>query len=97
MILKFTLYMHPLILQDIIQTETATLQDQTEQICLPYLTKEVNPKLDQKTHVEYLLNILTNPLPKSYLTLDASRPWIIYWTLCAYALLGQSVEEYRER
>lgn len=89
--------MHPLILPDTIETETLTLQNQTEQICLPYLIENENPQLYQKTHIEYLLNILTKPLPKSYLTLDASRPWIIYWTLCAYALLGKSVEEYRER
>ncbi|KAG4302672.1 hypothetical protein PCK1_001027 [Pneumocystis canis] len=79
------------ILSDTIETETAALQYDTEQTCLRYLKDHmIEQQLHQKSHLEYLLNVLTKPLPKSYLTLDASRPWIIYWTLCAYALLGQS-------
>lgn len=86
-----------LILPDIVQTETAAIQYETEQICLRYLTGTTKPQFHQIKHLKYLTDILTNPLPKSYLVLDASRPWIIYWTLCAYALLGQSVDPYRER
>ncbi|KAG5437281.1 hypothetical protein PCANB_001074 [Pneumocystis canis] len=78
--------------------QTSTLQYNTEQACLRYLeNNKIERKLHRELHLKYLLNLLANPLPKSYLTLDASRPWIIYWTLCAYALLGQSIDEYKER
>ncbi|CCJ29712.1 unnamed protein product [Pneumocystis jirovecii] len=89
---------HPLILPDIVETETAAVQLETERICMRHLSDNIHePQLNLTSHITYLLNVLTKPLPKPYIALDASQPWIIYWTLCAYSLLGQSVDMYKER
>ncbi len=40
----------------------------------------------KRNHVDYLRKYFTQ-LPGSYVTLDASRPWIIYWILHALYLL----------
>ncbi|KAG4305750.1 hypothetical protein PORY_000660 [Pneumocystis oryctolagi] len=85
-------------LPDCIQTETACNQLKTERICLDYLLSQpVEPELHLTSHLNYLLKVFTKPLPKLYVALDASQPWIIYWTLCSYALLGQSTDAYEER
>jgi len=44
-------------------------------------------------HSEYLTRALTLPLPPSYVSLDASRPWIIYWTLHSLDMLGSLPDE----
>ena len=44
-------------------------------------------QLLRNQHVSYLSRALQNPLSSSFVSLDASRPWIIYWTLHALDLL----------
>lgn len=39
-------------------------------------------------HTVYCYNALTKPLPASYFSLDASRPWMIYWNLHSLDLLN---------
>lgn len=43
-------------------------------------------------HSAYCLKALTKPLPSAYFTLDASRPWMIYWNLHSLDLLNELPE-----
>ncbi|GHP01360.1 hypothetical protein PPROV_000011600 [Pycnococcus provasolii] len=42
-------------------------------------------------HASYLRKHLRN-LPKSYGALDASRPWLLYWTTHALAIMGETLD-----
>lgn len=48
--------------------------------------------LNRKAHIAWLKGLL-NPLPTPYTTLDASRPWLIYWVVHSLALLGASLDD----
>jgi len=50
-------------------------------------------RLLRDKHREYLTRALTKPLHPNYVSLDASRPWIIYWTLHSLDLLDELPEE----
>jgi len=47
----------------------------------------------RQKHIEYLTRALDRPLSPSYVSLDASRPWIIYWSLHSLDLLDGLPEE----
>lgn len=96
-------------LRDQLETETSCLRDETIQECLPLLSAindssgnifDFNsyglPKLEREKHVQYLHNCL-NPLPARFVSYDASRPWIVYWVLLGLRLLGEDVQQYRNR
>ncbi|KAL8999959.1 MAG: hypothetical protein Q9188_005782 [Gyalolechia gomerana] len=93
-------------LQDELKTETSELQDDTVRECLPFLkgstgplfdhTEHGLPSLARDKHIHFLRGSL-EAMPAAFVRFDASRPWIIYWALTALRLLGEDVEEYRER
>ena len=91
------------------QTETTIAQDETVQLCLPLLVGVENPsrsifyfnshglpRLEREKHVKYLHKSLQK-LGGSYVAMDASRPWQIYWSLAGLSMLGENVQQYRER
>lgn len=47
--------------------------------------------LDTPTHRAYLTHHLTHPFKRGYVSLDAAKPWIIYWLLHALDLLKPSI------
>ena len=61
-----------------------------------YIKKKLQNEEDEKydicllrsKHIAYCKNALTNPLPSSYISLDAARPWMIYWNLHSLDLLN---------
>jgi protein farnesyltransferase subunit beta len=68
--------------------QCTTLQDQnkTWDTIEPLLSSsklELNSK-----HIKYLLSGLLKPLPKSFVGLDASGPWVMYWILHSMELLS---------
>ena len=83
--------------------ETFTSEDQikVEESIIPLLesawlkptdTSEGHPtedtvKLERRSHINFISTAL-NGLPQGYVSLDASKPWILYWTLHALNLLG---------
>ena len=94
-------------LQDHVCTESSILQDSTVRECLPFLagttdqdSKDYNaygvPRLRRELHLEYLYDSL-EPYPSTYLGYDASRPWVLYWSLTGLSVLGENVESYAER
>lgn len=90
-------------------TQTSELQAQTIEECLPLL-KAVNsptsnpfdfdehglPFLHRQTHIEFVLNGL-EPLPAPFVAMDASRPWLMYWSLLSLYIMGEDVAAFRSR
>ncbi|KAL3800304.1 hypothetical protein HJC23_003600 [Cyclotella cryptica] len=45
-------------------------------------------RLMRSAHINYLVNALSNPLSRGFVSLDASHPWMVYWCLHSLDLLG---------
>lgn len=49
------------------------------------------PPLNRSAHVSFLGRML-EPLPAAYVSMDSNRPWLIYWVLHSYDLLGAALD-----
>lgn len=72
--------------------ETKTLRDQreTEELCIPLLEQADNPakfKFFKDKHAKFLRAMIGN-LSSAFVSLDASRPWMIFWAVNGLALMG---------
>ena len=96
-------------IKDSLVTATSSAQDENIQETLPLITAiagstkhpiEYNeygvPRLDRLRHIDFLKNALED-FPASFVSLDASRPWMVYWGLMGLYLLGEDVTQYRTR
>ncbi|KAH8811997.1 terpenoid cyclases/protein prenyltransferase alpha-alpha toroid [Xylogone sp. PMI_703] len=92
-------------IQDLLDTHTSRVQDETIYECLPFLSGQEPalkynrhgvPRLDRDRHIRFLHNSLRR-LPAPYVAADASRPWMFYWALCGLSTMGEDVSQYRER
>lgn len=89
--------------RDSLQTTTSKVQDETVEVCLPFLDgsnlAKTNdhglPHLTRHKHAAFLHKQLGR-LPGAFIGADASRPWFLYWCLNALRLLGEDVSSYRE-
>ncbi|KAI7221384.1 terpenoid cyclases/Protein prenyltransferase [Hortaea werneckii] len=87
-------------------TETTQSQQKTTAECLPHLTlKDTQnlpqnihglPHLRRKAHADFLRTSL-GPLPAPFAAMDASRPWLFYWTMAGLTSLGEDVSAYKQR
>ncbi len=57
---------------------------------------EKDVKLFREAHVSFLKRGLTDPLRSSFLSLEASQPWLAFWILHALDLLGERVSILRD-
>ena len=48
-------------------------------------------KLLKEQHISYLTDALNTQLPSGFVTLDSSKPWILYWIGHALSLLGHTL------
>ncbi|KAJ3161798.1 hypothetical protein HDU86_006569 [Geranomyces michiganensis] len=78
-------------------TESSELQQEVEDSIAPLLGPYQNGsadlgsvKLDRDSHVKYVKKNFDS-LPSYFVSLDASKPWLVYWTLHALDLLGSSI------
>ena len=86
------------------ETETSRAQQETLTQCLPYLHQAENPsgtlhnapELKRQDHIKFLHKALQR-FPRSFVGLDAARPWMVYWSLNGLWLLGEDVTQYRDR
>ena len=92
-------------IRDSLTTESSQVQDETLGVVLPYLEGNPNdyplnifgiPQLQRSKHVAFLRQALGD-YPSMFAMLDASRPWLIYWSLQGLSALGHDISEYRER
>ncbi|KAK9474288.1 terpenoid cyclases/protein prenyltransferase alpha-alpha toroid [Dipodascopsis tothii] len=76
-----------------LRSVTTESQEETAAVCQPLVRGRAVaggvelPALARTQHVGFLLGALTNTLPSYFTTLDASRAWILFWSLNALATL----------
>lgn len=81
------------------ETSTSALQIETENV----IKKHIPPagtdqsELQKKSHFEFLLRNLRQGFPERYTSQDASQPWLIYWTLQAFSVLGVGLDDQTKR
>ncbi|KAI9714332.1 MAG: CAAX farnesyltransferase (FTase) subunit beta [Bogoriella megaspora] len=103
------LYSKPPPLQDEVQTKSSEIHNETRQKCLPFLTvnetggaleDDLNsfgiPHLRRDQHIDFLEDALED-YPAGFVAMDASRPWLFYWSLAGLSCLGQDVSQYGPR
>ena len=101
------LFSEPPAIRDPLTTETTQLQDETVTKCLPYLqgvqhaqkgpfNPHAVPALQRDDHVAFLYDALED-YPAGFVALDASRPWMVYWSLAGLSLLGEDISHFRGR
>jgi len=71
-------------------TETSDLQAETESILLKHipLDPESPPPLQRQQHLQFLVRNLAQGFPSRYISQDASQPWLLYWTLQSFSVMG---------
>lgn len=87
-------------------TKSSYDEDATVTSCLAHLKAEDQPKvmysrygvqkLLREKHIEMLYDMLED-FPKTFVTLDSSRPWMMYWAMNSLAMLGEDLSHFRER
>ncbi|CDO76229.1 hypothetical protein BN946_scf184644.g3 [Trametes cinnabarina] len=50
-------------------------------------------ELQKRYHFEFLLRNLRQGFPERYISQDASQPWLIYWTLHGFSILGAGLDD----
>lgn len=81
-------------IKDMLVTSTSEEQESTEQSCVElYKTATTGDHLlHRERHIRYLRYIITG-LPQTFISLDASRGWLIYWSANSLALLGHDISD----
>lgn len=51
-----------------------------------------SPLLQTSSHTAFLTRLLKSPLPMHFTGLDASRPWLLYWTVHSLALFDGELD-----
>ncbi|CAO1630813.1 unnamed protein product [Jaminaea pallidilutea] len=46
-------------------------------------------RLHKRAHMAFIHKLLAKPLPAAYVAFDATRPWLLYWSLHAWVLMNQ--------
>jgi protein farnesyltransferase subunit beta len=81
---------------DGLSSETLDTQLSVESTISTLLTTHMSsfspPVLQKGQHLTFLTNILKKPLPAGFVALDASRPWLLYWTLHSLALFDGELD-----
>ena len=91
---------------DDLETTTSEAQKKVTAECLPHLTGsdtqglKLNshglPQLRRAAHARFL-HAQLDRLPAPYQAIDASRPWLFYWSMAGLSFLGEDVSRYRDR
>ncbi|KAK1836638.1 protein farnesyltransferase subunit beta [Podospora conica] len=98
------LYTGPPPVADVLGTHTSQLQQETVDVCLPFLSAEDEkttynihgvPSLLRKNHITFLRKTI-RPMPAGFISADASRPWFLYWALAGLGILGDDVSDLRQ-
>ena len=76
-------------------TATSTLQTDTEEIVKSHVPPNGadHAELQKRSHFEFLLRNLRQGFPERYTSQDASQPWLIYWTLQGFSVLGVGLDD----
>lgn len=96
-------------ISDLLKTRTTDLQNDTVEECVPFLNAINNPSsnpfhfdghglpyLKKQAHIDFIHDGLEQ-LPPQFVAMDASRPWLMYWSLLSLHVLGHEVQNFQER
>ena len=50
------------------------------------------PVLQRNAHLQFLLRNLVQGFPARYISQDASQPWLFFWTLQGFSVLGVGID-----
>lgn len=77
--------------------EESYVESDIHDVLRPYTTVSPDaspgPILRRKAHLAFIGKLLAKPLPAAYVAFDSTRPWLLYWSLHTYTLLGHPVDE----
>lgn len=78
------------------ETETSIDQKETAEACVKCISagREQHTILKTVEHKKFL-RVLLDKLPTAFTSLDASRPWMIYWGINGLAILGDQALDLR--
>ncbi|KIJ62500.1 hypothetical protein HYDPIDRAFT_176566 [Hydnomerulius pinastri MD-312] len=79
---------------DLYATETSDTQAETEAVLLKHVPAdpESPPPLQKAQHLQFLVRNLTQGFPSRYTSQDASQPWLLYWTLQSFSVMGVAMD-----
>ena len=84
-------------METLVITRSTQALEETARACEYGLTHPT-PPLERVNHVAFLTAVgLRDLLPRKFTSLDASRPWMMYWVLCALKTLGEDIAPHRQR
>jgi protein farnesyltransferase subunit beta len=73
----------------VFETHTSIEQDKVASDCqILYDEADDSPRLKRKIHIRFLLEGLRS-LSRGHTSLDASRPWLVFWIIHSLELLGE--------
>ena len=76
------------------RTATSALQSSTEAVIKTHIPRKgESVELERRLHFEFLLRNLRQGFPERYTSQDASQPWLIYWTLHGFSILGAGLDD----
>lgn len=82
-----------------LQTDTTLQQKSIEEKCALVLMNDTIVAelgvLKRTQHIEFLRQTI-GKLPGAFAALDASRPWMIYWSVNALCILGQDISDLKD-
>jgi protein farnesyltransferase subunit beta len=90
---------------DTYETETSATQEETLEVVLPFLQGNPNdfplsefglPLLQRPKHIRFLSQCLGD-YPAMMSVMDASRPWLVYWSLAGMSALGDDISGFQDR
>lgn len=71
-------------------SDTFVQQRRTEDSCVQLLKNPI-PRLAVGKHADYLAKLINKPLPAGFKSLDASRPWLVYWSVNGCAVMEKDI------
>ena len=75
------------------RTATSVLQSATETTIKSHRENATGAELQRRSHFDFLLRNLRQGFPERYISQDASQPWLIYWTLHGFSVLGAGLDD----
>ncbi|CAO1618482.1 unnamed protein product [Parajaminaea phylloscopi] len=77
--------------------EESKVEEDVFEVLSPYTTVSLDAipaiRLRRSAHIAFLSKLVFKPLPAEWVAFDALRPWLLYWSLHSFALLGHAVED----
>lgn len=78
-------------------TEEAEVEEDIYEVLAPFTAVSVDAtppiRLRRRAHVAFLSKLIFKPLPAEWVAFDATRPWLLYWSLHAFTLLNHPIDD----